>query len=867
MLLELLKKNADVICLQEHWLYPDELHRLHMDGYACVAKSGMNCSEKILPHRGRPYGGVAILVKKCLGEPRPVNIDCNRCIAAVVGDSLVVNVYMPCYATDAAREGLYLETVAIVQDCVQAHIKYVITGDFNYDLRQANSSYPCRAWGQLLADHSGVLVSTEADSFTYSHDTLEQKSWLDFAITPASMYRGKGSIIDSYLNLSDHRPVAFQLHISNRGLPESTNENPRMSKPQRIFWTESLREEYFYYSFEVLKSLNAPLFTCKTDICNDQQHCKCLLSMYERTVEGLLQASVGQSSPNQHLSNVGQSRTRKRGKPWWSTYLSSLKEDVRVAHMEFSNATWDEGKRATWVTSRKTFKRAIRAAKAKHRELQCNSLISKWSSSNKGDFWKEWRQLTSKSNRLDVTTKVLEEFRETCAEVFQPNNQQQAVKIREEYAGSLCAYTPNKDCVVITPEDVLVAIRKLKKGKAAGEDGIMVEHLLFAPPVIADHLAYMFMGFLGHGIIPEDFRRGLLVPIPKDSRGDMGDVKNFRPICLNSVILKLFEGIIKVKYASYFVTSSRQFSYKAGSSTISAVEELTYTVQHYLSDSPSVYCAFLDSSKAFDKVVHEGVLHELVKRSAPRRLLGIIKALITECVYTVRGGHTVIEAKAGVKQGSVLSPLLFNMYMDRLSDYLSVKGLGCFSGGHYRGLFMYADDIALVAPSRGALQAMVDTFEVFAKYRSVKLNVAKSCVLVFGRDHLSSSIMFQGANLPVVSKTKYLGIELCSGRRQALSCLVDVKLASYYRAANALLCRAKRTGIFVEPRVQYFLYNRFCMPVIRYGLQIVWGLLTKQDKKRLCIAHNSSIRRMFRICFMDRVPEQYKLEVILDLPM
>ena len=865
MLLELLKKNADVICLQEHWLYPDELHRLHMDGYTCVAKSGMDCSNKIISHRGRPYGGVAILAKKSLGEPRSVDIDCNRCIAAVVGDSLVViNVYMPCYAPDVAREGLYLETVAKVQDCVEthAHLKYVITGDFNYDLRQANSSYPCRAWGQLMADHSGVLISTGAEDFTYSHDTLGHRSWLDFAITPASICTDECSTIDSHLNFSDHRPVGFVLNMQH-SKSAGSNYFSGPSRSQRIFWTESLREEYFYRSLDVLNTLNMPLYTCETDLCKNQEHQSCLLDTYRQIVEGLLRATARQ--PDQHSGSTGPPGNKKREKPWWSPHLSSLKEEVRLAHVDYSNTPWDTRKKATWSMLRKTFKRAIRAAKAEKERKHCNSLTLKWSCVNKEDFWKEWKHLTSKSKKVAVTTEVIEQFGQTCAEVFKPNNEMHAEHIRKQYLRSMYTHTPNEDGVVITPEDVLAAMRKLKKGKAVGEDGVTVEHLLFASPEIADCLAYVFTGFLGHGVVPEDFQRGLLVPIPKDSRGNMGDVKNFRPICLNSVVLKLFEGIIKVKYASYFVTSSRQFSYKTGSSTTSAVEELKVTVQHYLKDSSAVHCAFLDSSKAFDKVVHEGVLHELVNRHAPNRLLGIIEALITKCVYRVRGCQAVIEAKAGVKQGSILSPLLFNLYMDGLSDFLTAKGLGCFAEGNFRGLFMYADDVALVAPSQGALQAMVDVFDSFSHYRAVKLNVAKSCVLVFGRDQLYSPVTFQGEDLPLVSKTKYLGIELCSSRRQALSCLVDAKLASYYRAANALLCRVRETGLFREPNVQYFLYSRFCIPVISYGLQTIWSLMTKRDKKRLRVAHNSSVRRVFRIGYMDYIPEQYRLEAILDL--
>ena len=99
-------------------------------------------------------------------------------------------------------------------------------------------------------------------------------------------------------------------------------------------------------------------------------------------------------------------------------------------------------------------------------------------------------------------------------------------------------------------------------------------------------------GMHRHGSVPDAFKTGLLVPIPKDRRRDLVDLASYRPICLNFMFLKLYERILISKYEGYFESGPRQYSYKARASTEDAVTSLKETVQHYNDEGSSVYCAF-----------------------------------------------------------------------------------------------------------------------------------------------------------------------------------------------------------------------------------------------------------------------------------
>ena len=85
----------------------------------------------------------------------------------------------------------------------------------------------------------------------------------------------------------------------------------------------------------------------------------------------------------------------------------------------------------------------------------------------------------------------------------------------------------------------------------------------------------------------------------------------------------------------------------------------------------------------------------------------------------------------GVKQGAVISPILFSAYMDILFKQLKHNGIGCHVGPVYAGAFGYADDVALVAPSLYSLKCMIATCEEFAKKHQITFNPTKSKIAMF----------------------------------------------------------------------------------------------------------------------------------------
>ena len=158
----------------------------------------------------------------------------------------------------------------------------------------------------------------------------------------------------------------------------------------------------------------------------------------------------------------------------------------------------------------------------------------------------------------------------------------------------------------------------------------------------------------------------VLVPIIKDKTGDATDKSNYRPIALASVISKVLEMVILVKCEMYLHTSEHQFGFKSGHSTDLCIYTLKEVMDYYKSRSSAVHLCFMDASKAFDRVNHWTLFKKLCDRNVPLLFVRIIMVWYTSQLICIKWGSCLSDPFSvhnGVRQGGILSPRLFNLYI------------------------------------------------------------------------------------------------------------------------------------------------------------------------------------------------------------
>ena len=202
------------------------------------------------------------------------------------------------------------------------------------------------------------------------------------------------------------------------------------------------------------------------------------------------------------------------------------------------------------------------------------------------------------------------------------------------------------------------------------------------------------------------------------------------------------------------------------------------------------------------------------------------------------GGYTItIQVPSGVRQGGVLSPHLFIIYVDDLINDLRQLNNGCFIAELFMACIIYADDICLLAPCRSALQTLLDTCEAYGNEWCLAYNPSKSKILTFGSSPSQPVFTMYGKELCHVNDVKYLGVTLVAGTTFSVSHAKS--LIRFRSSANTILNVTHRSS---EPMLMKLLYS-ICVPHLTYASEVI--SYSMRQFHPLNVALNDCIRRVF----------------------
>ena len=196
------------------------------------------------------------------------------------------------------------------------------------------------------------------------------------------------------------------------------------------------------------------------------------------------------------------------------------------------------------------------------------------------------------------------------------------------------------------------------------------------------------------------------------------------------------------------------------------------------------------------------------------------------------------SAVNGIKQGGVLSPLLFTVYLDQLILALKELGIYCHLNGMFVGVFIYADDVTLLAPTIMAMNAMLSTCTDFAASHNLLLNASKTNCMYFNDagSQLQNTVKFMGRPIEYVDSTDLLGVSVTSRIRERY---VNSSVQKFYCRVNSVLYDFKDILCDVKAK----LFDSYCFDV--YGSQL-WNY-SKHDADMIFTAWRKSIRRLWKI--------------------
>ena len=164
---------------------------------------------------------------------------------------------------------------------------------------------------------------------------------------------------------------------------------------------------------------------------------------------------------------------------------------------------------------------------------------------------------------------------------------------------------------------------------------------------------------------------------------------------------------------------------------------VTETINYYLNGNSTVYALFLEASKAFDKVNHTKLFNILMEKGICPIMLRLIINMYKNNNAKVRWNYEhspTFLMTNGVKQGGVLSPYLFSLYLDPLINKIKNSGFGCHVGKTATNVLLYADDVVLLVPTITSLKRMVDISEEYGKSHKLQFNSIKSEIVILNNN-------------------------------------------------------------------------------------------------------------------------------------
>ena len=384
------------------------------------------------------------------------------------------------------------------------------------------------------------------------------------------------------------------------------------------------------------------------------------------------------------------------------------------------------------------------------------------------------------------------------------------------------------------------AIRNLKNNVSPGLDGITAEHLIYGnSPNLQKCLLSLYNTIVQSVIVPDSLAIGMIVPVLKKATLNPNISGNYRPITVGSTHCKLLELLMMPEDKAH----DNQFGFRKGRGTSFAcvlLNDIMSSIQH--ASSPLHICS-LDAEKCFDSIWHDGLFYKLygkLKDTHWRFLYKWYKSM--SAVVRWNGSYSQsFKITRGTKQGSILSPILFNYFINDLLIELQSCQNGVVIGGVRFNSFAYADDVSLFSATATGLQNLIDICENYSKQWRFRFGINKTKCMIVGSDMFKrpASLYLGNNTIDNVDELEILGTifssklnPLCNINKRTNSCR-----QSMYALAESGCCYP---GLSSEVKIH--LWNSIGQPVLTAGLETL--SLNQSHINTLENTQGSFIKRM-----------------------
>ncbi|GFU02682.1 RNA-directed DNA polymerase from mobile element jockey [Trichonephila clavipes] len=415
-----------------------------------------------------------------------------------------------------------------------------------------------------------------------------------------------------------------------------------------------------------------------------------------------------------------------------------------------------------------------------------------------------------------------------------------------------------------TPGEIMNIILKLDNRKAPGPDSIKNIALKALPLNAITNLTKTINKCLIYKYFPIAWKTANITVLPKPGK-DESKAENYRPISLLSSVGKIFEKILLERIKAFCnennIIPDFQHGFRENTSTLHQLLRVNNQIIHGFSQRMITGGVFHDVQKAFDRIWHKGLIYKLIKRNFPPYLIHIINSFLNNRAFRVKIDHFISQngsLKSGCPQGSLLSPILFNIFTSDFPTHPEAS------------IHLFADDAAILVTEktesevRSGLQYYLHILQKWLTKWRIAINTNKSQAIMFRcvtpsipNDPL---LLFNGT-IAWTTKVKYLGLTLDHNLRYK-SHLHELKTNYWKKYFTLINNLGKKSKLSLQNKI--LIYKVYLRPSLLYGCQI-WANMARDKIIQIQRIQNMSIRGIVgipRYIPVSVIHEELKIEPV-----
>jgi len=353
-------------------------------------------------------------------------------------------------------------------------------------------------------------------------------------------------------------------------------------------------------------------------------------------------------------------------------------------------------------------------------------------------------------------------------------------------------------------------------------------------PIITETLNNTFLSCK----FPKTMKMAEIIPIPKNGNGN--DIEDFRPISILPTISKIFEKVMVRQLNKFFEPKFSEIlcGFRKNHSTQHALFKLLNSWQNSLDKGKIVGTILMDLSKAYDCLPHELLIAKLAAYGLDFGSLSLLHDYLSKRYQRVKIGNTFsewLEIMLGIPQGSILGPLIFNIFLNDLFFFIQETDICNF-----------ADDNSLYASGKCVYEVMLslqrDSENVLKwfKLNSMVANPSKFQVMFLGNKHNEiESFSVNGVDLKPSANVKLLGVTI--DRKLNFRSHIDSLCASASQKVNALF----RIRPYLNVHCAKQICNAYILSSFNY-CPLIWMYGSKLNNKLINTVHKRAMRAVYR---------------------